>query len=164
MPLQAYEMRTTIRVRYVPITLLCRRRSHSYYTFILLYLVILFDKIQSRGLQNAIIPKIFVGKVYDVSRYVMRIVMVLTCTPAVLPGRSIRPGDCTGLGRKSRKSGRCAERFRSTGPCNRPGTRTGKCRTRSCTCPTDDSRSVPDCCTRQDLYTNRIHQYNTVHS
>lgn len=121
--------------------------------YLILFGIVLFDKTQS--------PKIFARKAMSACyafRYI--VIMVLTCTPAVRPGRSIRPEDCTGPGRTSRKSGRCAERSRSTGPCNRPGMRTGTCRTSSCTCPEDGSRSVPDCCTRRDLYTDRIRHYN----
>lgn len=80
-------------------------------------------------------------------------IILLTCTPVARPGRSIRPVGYTGPGRTSRTSGRCAVRFRSTGPCSRPGTRTGTCRTRSYTCPTDGSRSVRARCIRRDLYT-----------
>lgn len=81
--------------------------------------------------------------------------LALTCTRAVRLGRNTRRGGCTGLGRRFRTYGRCVARCRSTGPCSRPGTRTGTCRTRSCTCPADGSRSVPGCCTRPDLQTTK---------
>jgi len=87
--------------------------------------------------------------------------VVLTCTPAVRPGRSIRRGGCTVPDHKFRMFCHYAERFRSTGPCNHPDMCIGTCQTRSCTCPTDGSRSVPDCCIRRDLYVTETQK--TVH-